>query len=403
PLPSPAATPAPYGLAKNGGAGTPPVAATAATAAATPAPAARPAPVAAPAAAPPRPAPRPVAPAAHGDFTVVQVLGVAVIAGVALGRLAPSLALAGTGLVLVGGFGAFLLPLMNGRGQKSGTALLTLVLAAGLAAAGTFALSQAGTAPAGDPLATASLAPAPAAAEPPAVDPPIPAPEPVPAEPAPPEPAAPATASDAPVAAVAAGGSGPTPPPTPAASTEPRSSGPTPAEIAAADREAEKRAAEARARREQEEAARKEKQRLEDEKRRQQEAAAATRLADASGSTSRPAPAAAKSEDKVSSGASGLKSPTEVLTATVINAIVGSNVSIRRCFYDARDRGLDVSGKIVLKFTVQPDGQVKNSRIQSAQYAGTDLEGCVTGEVNRLQFPPFDGPDQSIKFPFLVR
>jgi len=102
--------------------------------------------------------------------------------------------------------------------------------------------------------------------------------------------------------------------------------------------------------------------------------------------------------------ASNLPDASEVLTPSIIEAIVGSNASIKRCFAEAQARGDVVGGKLWVKFTVNPDGNVSKAHIVTADYAGTDLDSCVSGQINRLQFAPFNGTtSKTVKYPFVVR
>jgi DNA-directed RNA polymerase subunit RPC12/RpoP len=102
--------------------------------------------------------------------------------------------------------------------------------------------------------------------------------------------------------------------------------------------------------------------------------------------------------------ASDLPDASEVLTPSIIEAIVGSNASIKRCFAEAQARGDVVGGKLWVKFTVNPDGNVSKAHIVTADYAGTDLDSCVSGQINRLQFAPFAGTtSKTVKYPFVVR
>jgi len=100
---------------------------------------------------------------------------------------------------------------------------------------------------------------------------------------------------------------------------------------------------------------------------------------------------------------SNLPEASEVLTPSIIEAIVGSNASIKRCFAEAQARGDVVAGKLWVKFTVNPDGNVSKAHIVTADYAGTDLDSCVSGQINRLQFAPFSGStSKTVKYPFVV-
>ena len=108
--------------------------------------------------------------------------------------------------------------------------------------------------------------------------------------------------------------------------------------------------------------------------------------------------------EQVETAGEDLPEASEVLTPSIIEAIVGSNASIKRCFAEANARGDVVAGKLWVKFTVNPDGNVSKAHIVTADYAGTDLDSCVSGQINRLQFAPFRGTtSKTVKYPFVVR
>lgn len=86
----------------------------------------------------------------------------------------------------------------------------------------------------------------------------------------------------------------------------------------------------------------------------------------------------------------------------VIDTIIRNNASINRCFQLEKARGTDISGKIYLKFSINPDGGVSRARITTSRFAGTALDQCVSKEVNQLKFPPFDGETQQVRYPFNV-
>jgi predicted Zn finger-like uncharacterized protein len=86
----------------------------------------------------------------------------------------------------------------------------------------------------------------------------------------------------------------------------------------------------------------------------------------------------------------------------VIDTIIRNNANINRCFTLEKARGTDISGKIYLKFSIAPDGAVSRARITTSRFAGTALDQCVSKEVNQLNFPPFDGETQQVRYPFTV-
>ncbi|MCO4769409.1 MAG: zinc-ribbon domain-containing protein [Deltaproteobacteria bacterium] len=101
-------------------------------------------------------------------------------------------------------------------------------------------------------------------------------------------------------------------------------------------------------------------------------------------------------EEKSTGGSSAGPSPF------VIDTIIRNNANINRCFTLEKARGTDISGKIYLKFSIAPDGGVSRARITTSRFAGTALDQCVSKEVNQLNFPPFDGDTQQVRYPFTV-
>lgn len=87
----------------------------------------------------------------------------------------------------------------------------------------------------------------------------------------------------------------------------------------------------------------------------------------------------------------------------VIDTIIRNNATIVRCLRVEESKGVDLSGKIYLKFTVGPDGGVSKARITTSRFAGTSLDSCISSELNSLTFPPFDGTAKKITYPLIVQ
>ena len=109
-------------------------------------------------------------------------------------------------------------------------------------------------------------------------------------------------------------------------------------------------------------------------------------------------------EEEPAASDSALPEYTDVLAPSIIEALVGSNAAVKRCFAEGRARDEDVMGKIWVKFTVSPSGEVSRAHIVTADYAGTELDTCVSSMINLIQFTPFRGNSSKVvKYPFLVR
>ena len=90
-------------------------------------------------------------------------------------------------------------------------------------------------------------------------------------------------------------------------------------------------------------------------------------------------------------------------SAFVIDTVIRNNASIVRCLRVEEAKGVDLSGKIYLKFTIAPDGTVSKARVTTARFAGTPLDTCTSRELNGLKFPPFDGSEKKITYPLIVQ
>jgi len=100
-------------------------------------------------------------------------------------------------------------------------------------------------------------------------------------------------------------------------------------------------------------------------------------------------------------------SPTEKKSSGpkpfVIDTIIRNNGNIKRCLEAERGRGQDLSGKIFLQFTISPDGGVSRAKLTTSRWAGTSLDSCISKQVNRLEFPPFDGNAKKIKYALVIQ
>ena len=87
----------------------------------------------------------------------------------------------------------------------------------------------------------------------------------------------------------------------------------------------------------------------------------------------------------------------------MIDTIIRNNATIMRCVRAEEARGTDLSGKIYLKFTLDPSGKTSRARVSTSRFAGTALDTCISKELNALEFPAFSGKPKNITYPFVVQ
>lgn len=87
----------------------------------------------------------------------------------------------------------------------------------------------------------------------------------------------------------------------------------------------------------------------------------------------------------------------------VIDTIVLNNASVRRCVRVERARGREVPLQMKIQFTILSDGSVPTARLISEELMDTSLDRCISSQVERLQFPPWDGDDRRITYTLDLR
>jgi predicted Zn finger-like uncharacterized protein len=87
----------------------------------------------------------------------------------------------------------------------------------------------------------------------------------------------------------------------------------------------------------------------------------------------------------------------------VIDTIIRNNAAILRCLRVEEAKGVDLSGKLYLRFTIAPGGEVSKARVTTSRFAGTALDTCMSRELNSLKFPPFDGIPKKITYAMIVQ
>lgn len=91
------------------------------------------------------------------------------------------------------------------------------------------------------------------------------------------------------------------------------------------------------------------------------------------------------------------------LDRSLIAEVVKRNLNqIRYCYQRelARDPGL--VGKVVVKFTIAPDGTVSAASVSSSTLSNASVESCLTGRFLRMQFPAAPGGGVvSVSYPFV--
>jgi tetratricopeptide (TPR) repeat protein len=73
--------------------------------------------------------------------------------------------------------------------------------------------------------------------------------------------------------------------------------------------------------------------------------------------------------------------------------------AIAECVEKQREQQPGVSGKLVMRWSVQPDGSVKEVTCHSGELCSTYLAGCLTGLIQGWTFPVRGGAAETVELP----
>ena len=108
------------------------------------------------------------------------------------------------------------------------------------------------------------------------------------------------------------------------------------------------------------------------ERRRQQEAQAAERRA-----------AAERAEQEAAARQAAAAAPPAAnkmksLPLTVVDTMIRSNMSVKRCFFNEKQRAGEMPARVNVQFTVLQSGRVSTARVITDEYKGGPLDGCFS-------------------------
>ncbi|HEY3354579.1 MAG TPA: AgmX/PglI C-terminal domain-containing protein, partial [Polyangia bacterium] len=92
--------------------------------------------------------------------------------------------------------------------------------------------------------------------------------------------------------------------------------------------------------------------------------------------------------------------PAEITAAVIQRVIGGGGRAFRACYERELLDQPALAVRLVLAFTIAPDGSVTGARVESGA-GNARLESCLLRALERLAFPPpSDGQPVTVSFPF---
>ncbi|MBI5071176.1 MAG: AgmX/PglI C-terminal domain-containing protein, partial [Deltaproteobacteria bacterium] len=85
--------------------------------------------------------------------------------------------------------------------------------------------------------------------------------------------------------------------------------------------------------------------------------------------------------------APGADLPERVTDSQIIEAIVGKKAALSSCVEEQRAAGAEAKGPLMLRWSIAPDGAVRDVRNLSEGLARQPIVGCISGVVKGTRFP----------------
>ena len=91
------------------------------------------------------------------------------------------------------------------------------------------------------------------------------------------------------------------------------------------------------------------------------------------------------------------------LDRRLIDEVIKRHINqVRYCYQRELAKNPALGGKIVVKFTIAPDGSVRQANVKSSSMNSAPVQNCIVGRFMRMQFPePKGGGIVIVSYPFL--
>jgi len=93
------------------------------------------------------------------------------------------------------------------------------------------------------------------------------------------------------------------------------------------------------------------------------------------------------------------------LDKSIIRRVIRRHINeVKYCYQAELQSSPDLYGRVVVNFSIMPNGQVAASKVERSTMKNNRVEGCVTRAVRRWLFPkPHNGGVVVVSYPFVFR
>lgn len=115
------------------------------------------------------------------------------------------------------------------------------------------------------------------------------------------------------------------------------------------------------------------------------------------GSPSDEAPKPAKAAAKPASDV-----PEELDESAIMSTVLRHKSEVDQCTRQAKQADPEASGRVVMRWTIHPDGHTSNVSVQNEDFAGTPVAACLERLIKKWSFPKHQAQHDPVSFPFVL-
>ncbi len=90
----------------------------------------------------------------------------------------------------------------------------------------------------------------------------------------------------------------------------------------------------------------------------------------------------------------------ELGSADILGTVLANKAGLAECAQEQRNRERGITGKLVMKWTIQTNGKASNVSVVSKELEDTYMAGCVERLIESMSFPPHKKQGEPVQFPF---
>ena len=92
--------------------------------------------------------------------------------------------------------------------------------------------------------------------------------------------------------------------------------------------------------------------------------------------------------------------PEKLSQSDIMKVVAANKPAITNCVNEQKKKSPGISGKLVMRWTIQPSGRTTGVTVKSDEFKKTYMASCISGLIKGWTFPKHRKQGDPIDFPF---